>query len=611
MPETEPILSTVMVKRSQGKTRFGRMNYKTRLFVLSSTNLSYHTVKDATYPGTLKGSIPLHKITVVEEVGVDSLEQSGFAFQIVHSGTSLYIIAGQQVERVNWLAKLRELISCNKNLDPNFHFGIYDNKLQSWTCCGCLSVNSVGCRKTYFHQEEVNSRDIAEKRSSQVPVFEPFQVVVIHDLQAQYPETDLNLRKGEILTVTDKNNNDENWWMARNASGQVGMIPTSYVRKDGIESRPWFYDIDSRKRAEMMLQEYAKDCTFLVRPSAQGKVKYSISLFNLGAVKHYHIQHGNGKVWVNEKNPFESIDELIEYHKFNCAGMVCRLRQPLPRDDGPPVVGNQFGQFNINPAEIEIEKEIGAGQFGIVYKGIWRGYEVAMKTMKDGMMNDSDFFDEAKIMMKYNHPNLIRLYGVSESRPLCILTEYMHFGCLSSYLHNNPHLPAQTSVVIDMCQQIASAMMYLEKNKNIHRDLAARNCLVGHQNLIKVADFGLTRFVQDDQYTASEGAKFPIKWSSPEVINYGKYSSKSDVWSYGVVMWEIMSGGKVPYPDYTNHQVVEKLMTGYRLPPPVCCTSNLFSIMSNCWEEEPERRRTFSEIYGIISAMQFNEYTGQ
>ena len=126
------------------------MNYKTRLFVLSSTNLSYHTVKDATYPGTLKGignittnhnctfsllfltsvevsflssrshifqfsgSIPLHKITVVEEVGVDSLEQSGFAFQIVHSGTSLYIIAGQQVERVNWLAKLRELISCNK-----------------------------------------------------------------------------------------------------------------------------------------------------------------------------------------------------------------------------------------------------------------------------------------------------------------------------------------------------------------------------------------------------------------------------------------------------------------------------------------------------------------
>lgn len=181
-------------------------------------------------------------------------------------------------------------------------------------------------------------------------------------------------------------------------------------------------------------------------------------------------------------------------------------------------------------------EELGSGQFGVVRRGKWRGsIDTAVKMMKEGTMSEDDFIEEAKVMTKLQHPNLVQLYGVcSKHRPIYIVTEYMKHGSLLNYLRRHENtLIGNMGLLLDMCIQVSKGMAYLERHNYIHRDLAARNCLVGSENVVKVADFGLARYVLDDQYTSSGGTKFPIKWAPPEVLNYTRFSSKSDVWAYG------------------------------------------------------------------------------
>uniref|UniRef100_A0A668A8A5 IL2 inducible T cell kinase n=1 Tax=Myripristis murdjan TaxID=586833 RepID=A0A668A8A5_9TELE len=139
--------------------------------------------------------------------------------------------------------------------------------------------------------------------------------------------------------------------------------------------------------------------------------------------------------------------------------------------------------------------------------------------------------------------------------------------------------------MLGMCLDVSEGMAYLESSNFIHRDLAARNCLVSKNNEVKVSDFGMTRFVFDDQYTSSQGSKFPVKWSSPEVIKYCKFSSKSDVWSFGVLMWEVYSEGRLPYEHRSNAEVVESLNAGLRLLKPRLAPDAVYLLMEWCWKE--------------------------
>uniref|UniRef100_A0A3Q3EY39 TXK tyrosine kinase n=1 Tax=Kryptolebias marmoratus TaxID=37003 RepID=A0A3Q3EY39_KRYMA len=147
--------------------------------------------------------------------------------------------------------------------------------------------------------------------------------------------------------------------------------------------------------------------------------------------------------------------------------------------------------------------------------------------------------------------------------------------------------PAQTGPawLLSMCQDVCEGMEYLEAHSFLHRDLAARNCLVDERNVVKVSDFGMTRYVLDNQYISSSGAKFPVKWSPPEVLHYSKYSSKSDVWSFGVVMWEIYSEGRTPFENHSNLEVVNEITRGTRLFRPHRATQLLYAIMYRCWHE--------------------------
>ena len=139
-------------------------------------------------------------------------------------------------------------------------------------------------------------------------------------------------------------------------------------------------------------------------------------------------------------------------------------------------------------------------------------------------------------------------------------------------------------------------MAYLEQHSYIHRDLTARNILVGEGNVCKVAGFDMARIIQEDIYNSREGTKFPLKWTAPEAVLYNHFSIKSDVWSFGVIMWEVVTKGRMPYPGMSNAEVLRKVAEGYRMPKPVGCPGALYEIMLSCWRDEPKCRWTFEYL---------------
>uniref|UniRef100_A0A673G3V2 TXK tyrosine kinase n=1 Tax=Sinocyclocheilus rhinocerous TaxID=307959 RepID=A0A673G3V2_9TELE len=160
----------------------------------------------------------------------------------------------------------------------------------------------------------------------------------------------------------------------------------------------------------------------------------------------------------------------------------------------------------------------------------------------------------------------------------------MENGCLLHFLQQHSRTLGRVQLLF-MCQDVCEGMEYLEQSSFIHRDLAARNCLVNERNVVKVCDFGMTRYVLDNQYTSSMGSRFPVKWSPPEVLHFNKFSNKSDVWSFGVLMWEVFSEGKTPFENRSNLEVVEEVTQGGRLYRPHRASAHIYNIMYRCWHE--------------------------
>ncbi|MBN3301346.1 EPHA8 protein, partial [Amia calva] len=266
----------------------------------------------------------------------------------------------------------------------------------------------------------------------------------------------------------------------------------------------------------------------------------------------------------------------------------------------------------IEASRIKIEKIIGSGEFGEVCYGRMklpgkREIPVALKTLKSGYTEKQrrDFLSEASIMAQFDHPNIIRLEGVvTRSKPVMIITEYMENGSLDSFLRRHD---GQFTIIqlVGIMRGIAAGMKYLADLGYIHRDLAARNILVNSNLVCKVSDFGLSRVLEDDPdaaYTTS-GGKIPIRWTAPEAIAYRKFSSASDVWSYGVVMWEVMSYGERPYWNLTNRDVIKSVEEGYRLPAPMGCPGALHTLMLDCWQKDRNERPKFCQIVGVLDKL--------
>uniref|UniRef100_A0A8C7NEW4 receptor protein-tyrosine kinase n=1 Tax=Oncorhynchus mykiss TaxID=8022 RepID=A0A8C7NEW4_ONCMY len=286
---------------------------------------------------------------------------------------------------------------------------------------------------------------------------------------------------------------------------------------------------------------------------------------------------------------------------------------PFTYED-PDQAVHEFAK-EIDASNIHIEKVIGIGEFGEVCSGRLRlqgkrEIYVAIKSLKAGYADKQrrDFLSEASIMGQFDHPNIIRLEGVvTRCKPVMIITEYMENGSLNTFLRKHD---GQFTVIqlVGMLRGIVSGMKYLSDMSYVHRDLAARNILVNSNLVCKVSDFGLSRVLEDES-EAAYTTQIPIRWTAPEAIAYRKFTPASDTWSYGVVMWEVMSYGERPYWDMSNQDVIKAIDEGYRLPPPMDCPVCLHQLMLDCWQRDRIHRPSFTQILNILDKLIRNPTT--
>uniref|UniRef100_A0AAR2L4B4 Receptor protein-tyrosine kinase n=1 Tax=Pygocentrus nattereri TaxID=42514 RepID=A0AAR2L4B4_PYGNA len=277
------------------------------------------------------------------------------------------------------------------------------------------------------------------------------------------------------------------------------------------------------------------------------------------------------------------------------------LVEPLTPSGTAP---NQAQLRILKETELKRVKILGAGAFGTVYKGIWvpEGetvkIPVAIKILNEatGPKANVEFMDEALIMASMEHPHLVRLLGVCLSPTIQLVTQLMPHGCLLDYVHEHKD-NIGSQLLLNWCVQIAKGMMYLEERRLVHRDLAARNVLVKSPNHIKITDFGLARLLDGDEkeYNA-DGGKMPIKWMALECIHYRKFTHQSDVWSYGVTIWELMTFGGKPYDGIPTREIPDLLEKGERLPQPPICTIDVYMVMVKCWMIDADSRPKFKEL---------------
>jgi len=254
---------------------------------------------------------------------------------------------------------------------------------------------------------------------------------------------------------------------------------------------------------------------------------------------------------------------------------------------------------------VVVEQKLGSGKYGEVYKGSWHGTTaVALKKLKDTSPDSAvskEFENEMTILIKLNHPNIVRFLGLFHTdSDLYMVMEYLSKGSLLDFLSiDETKRILVLNDLLHMTTDIAAGMGYLASQNIVHRDLAARNLLVTQSDgrfTVKIADLGLSRQVENDVYHASDKS-FPVKWSPPEVIEHRQFTTKSDVWSFGVAMWEIFEFGKIPYPALSNTDTVDYVLSGKRLPQPKNCPDEIFQIMQQCWLSSPQERPTFKILF--------------
>ncbi|CAI9727205.1 focal adhesion kinase 1-like isoform X3 [Octopus vulgaris] len=259
--------------------------------------------------------------------------------------------------------------------------------------------------------------------------------------------------------------------------------------------------------------------------------------------------------------------------------------------------------YEIERESIQLEEILGEGQFGDVYRGLFydkdkKEIPVAVKTCKEDDENlmTEKFLEEAYIMQQFDHPHIIKLIGIcSVSRPVWIIMELAKHGEMRAYLQNNKQRLDQVTL-IKYAYQLSTALSYLESKKFVHRDIAARNVLVSASDCVKLGDFGLSRWVEEQSYYKASKGKLPIKWMAPESINFRRFTTASDVWMFGVCIWEILMYGVKPFQGVKNNDVIGKIEGGERLPLPQDCPPSLYYLMCSCWAYEPSKRPSFAKL---------------
>ncbi|XP_072444215.1 muscle, skeletal receptor tyrosine-protein kinase isoform X3 [Chiloscyllium punctatum] len=427
----------------------------------------------------------------------------------------------------------------------------------------------------------------------------------------------------------------------------------NYCRNPGGESeRPWCYTMDQTVRWEFCNVPLCTNATSVmgVEPkagtldtptltSATYSMTIIISIISSIAASVLLIViiftcHRRQKEWQNRKSYRGT--ETPTLTALPSELLLDRLHpnpmyQRLPLLLNPKLLSLEYPRNNI-----EYVRDIGEGAFGRVFQA--RAPQlleqetstmVAVKMLKEEASPDmqADFQREAALMAEFDHPNIVKLLGVcAVGKPMCLLFEYMAYGDLNEFLRTRSAvnirtlsqasssqrsigsgmdlMPLSCTDQLNIAKQISAGMTYLSERKFVHRDLATRNCLVGENLVVKIADFGLSRNIYSaDYYKANENDAIPIRWMPPESIFFNRYTTESDVWAYGVVLWEIFSSGMQPYYGMAHEEVIYYVRDGNILSCPENCPPELYNLMRLCWSTMPSDRPRFASIHRILERM--------
>ncbi|XP_011895336.1 PREDICTED: tyrosine-protein kinase Fer isoform X2 [Cercocebus atys] len=365
-------------------------------------------------------------------------------------------------------------------------------------------------------------------------------------------------------------------------SAQKELLEQKVQENDGKEPPPVVnYEEDARSVTSMERKERLSKFES-IRHSIAGIIRSPKSALSSSA-----------NMYRFEGTGFSNIPQLIDHH-YTTKQVITKksgvvLLNPIPKDK----------KWILSHEDVTLGELLGKGNFGEVYKGTLKDKtSVAVKTCKEDLPQELKikFLQEAKILKQYDHPNIVKLIGVCTQRqPVYIIMELVSGGDFLTFLRRKKD-ELKLKQLVKFSLDAAAGMLYLESKNCIHRDLAARNCLVGENNVLKISDFGMSRQEDGGVYSSSGLKQIPIKWTAPEALNYGRYSSESDVWSFGILLWETFSLGVCPYPGMTNQQAREQVERGYRMSAPQNCPEDIFKIMMKCWDYKPENRPKFSEL---------------
>ncbi|PAA70586.1 hypothetical protein BOX15_Mlig003913g1 [Macrostomum lignano] len=451
----------------------------------------------------------------------------------------------------------------------------------------------------------------------------------LYDFDGQ-EEGDLTFRRGEVIMVMqpgDDSSAKGRWlkgWVAGDDTRE-GFVPGNFLADlppDDPKLLPGYYNY-GRPDAEKELVRAAHPVgSYIVRPCGNNSdsLALSVKYKHLDAFKIYHYKikkdpAGGGLVFISNSKKFPTVSELIEYYKGE-SGLVCKLSAPVDTNTKPVV---PFRELFIHQQKIKCTTKLGSGSFGVVFQGkLLEKIDVAVKQLKMGsdLSTESSLIEEAQTQYRLSHRNVIQLIGYSQTDKgeFWLIMEFAEKGSLHSQL-TSTQLPFRQQ--IDYIRQVSNGMAYLEKEQVVHRDLRAANILLTDKDELKIADFGLARVIEksDSLYTVEAGVyrgdqecRFPIRWTAPEGINKHEFSVKSDVWSFGVCAYEIVTGGRKPYQDRNNQQVTEFVNSGQRLENPL---DNRFDrddprsqqakflyeeVLLYCWRTRPEDRPTFASL---------------
>uniref|UniRef100_A0A672Q0P5 Tyrosine-protein kinase n=1 Tax=Sinocyclocheilus grahami TaxID=75366 RepID=A0A672Q0P5_SINGR len=399
--------------------------------------------------------------------------------------------------------------------------------------------------------------------------------VALYDYEARTSD-DLSFKKGDRFQII--NNTEGDWWEARSINtGQKGYIPSNYVAPaDSIQAEEWYFGKMGRKDAErLLLVPGNQRGTFLVRESETTKGAYSLSIRDWDEmkgdnVKHYKIRKlDSGGYYITTRAQFDTLQKLVKHYTEHADGLCYRLTTVCPTVK-PQTQGLAKDAWEIPRESLRLELKLGQGCFGEVWMGTWNGTtKVAIKTLKPGTMSPEAFLQEAQIMKKLRHDKLVPLYAVVSEEPIYIVTEYMGKGSLLDFLKEGEGKYLKLPQLVDMAAQVR------EKTEHDPLNVAAYRIDI-------------------------DSTAFPIKWTAPEAALYGRFTIKSDVWSFGILLTELVTKGRVPYPGMVNREVLEQVERGYRMPCPQGCPESLHEMMRLCWKKEPDERPTFEYIQSFL-----------